>query len=56
MKLCQVRLNIPTAPLSWAWSKITEGTLILNITPVGWKGVQAQGLDVRIRHGDWQVT
>src|SRR5882724_68525 len=48
MKLHQVRLIIPTAPLSQAWLKITEGTLILNITPFTWKGVWAQGSDARI--------
>ena len=46
----------PNSPLSQAWLKITKGSLILNITLVEWKGVQAQRLYVRIGHGDWQVT
>ena len=44
MKLHQVRLIIPTAPLSQAWLKITEGTLILNITLVRQKGAQGTGI------------
>src|SRR5882724_2765035 len=46
---------IPTAPPSQAWSNITEGTLILNITLVG-QGFQAQGLKVRIKGSTGHMT
>jgi len=40
----------PNIPLSQAWEKITEGTLILIIALTG--GILISGLDMRIRHGD----
>jgi len=45
-----------SSPPSGAWSMITKGTLILNITLVRWKGVWAQGSDVRVGHGGGKVT
>ena len=50
-ELHQVRLNIPTGN-SESGTNITEGTPILNITPVG-QGVWAQGLDTGL---DGHVT
>ena len=38
----------PNSPPSWAWSKITEGTLILIIVPT--MGRPVSGLDMRIRY------
>ena len=44
----------PNISLSWTWSRITKGTLILIIAPTG--GGPVTGSDVRIRHGDQKVT
>ena len=43
MKLCWVRLNIPTAPLSRTWLNITKEALNLIITPTG--GIPVSGSD-----------
>jgi len=43
MKLCRVRLNIPTAPPSQTWSNITKEALNLIITPTG--GIPVSGSD-----------